>query len=191
MMSDAPRFRCLTADPPWPERGGCNRGVDAHYEVQRVEDLPRIVMASPLWLPETSSHLWMWATVSHLPQALWLTERLGYRYVTHLVWVKAKDDRLQQGLGQYVRGSHELLLLGTRGGRAMVPIPALRPPSVFRAARTRHSAKPAVAYEIISQISPGPRAELFARSPRPGWWVWGDEVPTEDCVWSPGEDVAS
>ena len=32
------------------------------------------------------------------------------------------------------------------------------------------------AYEIIEAVSPGPRLELFARAPRPGWDVWGNEV---------------
>lgn len=171
-----PHFRCISADPPWPERGGCNRGADAHYQVANVRDVPRIIQAAPLWRPESNCHLWLWATLMHLPDALWILERLGFRYTTHLAWVKTKaDGDLAIGLGQYVRGSHELLLLGTRG-KAMVPVPENRLPSVVLAQRGRHSAKPAEVVRRIETVSPGPRAELFAREPRAGWWTWGNEL---------------
>lgn len=181
-----PHFRCITADCPWPETGGGGRGAQRHYDVQRVEDIPGIMMASPLWKPESSAHLWLWATVMHLPDALWVMERVGFRYVTHWVWRKVKGGKPQVGTGQYLRAGHELLLLGTRGN-AMVPPSERRPPSVFDAPRTStHSEKPGVAYtDVINIVSPGPRAELFGRLPRPGYHVWGDEVPTEDSVWPP------
>ena len=86
------------------------------------------------------------------------------------------DGLLQIGLGQYMRHAHELLLLGARG-EAMVPEPPDRLPSVIFAPRTKHSAKPKQAYRLIEACSPGPRIEFFAREPRKGWRVWGNEVP--------------
>jgi N6-adenosine-specific RNA methylase IME4 len=41
----------------------------------------------------------------------------------------------------------------------------------------RHSEKPEEAFALIEAVSPGPRLELFARRARPGWTVWGNEVP--------------
>ena len=29
---------------------------------------------------------------------------------------------------------------------------------------------------MIAERTPAPRMELFARTPRPGWDAWGDEV---------------
>ncbi|MCP4247320.1 MAG: hypothetical protein GY778_09760 [bacterium] len=29
---------------------------------------------------------------------------------------------------------------------------------------------------MVEQCSPGPRLELFARYPRPGWYQWGNEM---------------
>jgi N6-adenosine-specific RNA methylase IME4 len=84
--------------------------------------------------------------------------------------------RLQVGLGQYLRGSHELCLFGVRGD-AMVPPPSRRRPSVVFASRGRHSAKPDAAYAVIGDVSPGPRVEMFARVARPGWDAWGNEAP--------------
>ena len=33
-----------------------------------------------------------------------------------------------------------------------------------------------VFFDLVENISPGPYLEMFARSPRPGWAVWGNEV---------------
>ena len=49
----------------------------------------------------------------------------------------------------------------------------------FAARRTTHSTKPDRFYEIVEQVSPDPRIELFARRRRMGWEAWGDEAPPE------------
>ena len=90
-----------------------------------------------------------------------------------MAWVKQHNDKLQIGLGQYMRGSHELCLFGVRG-KTMRPEKA--PPSVVIAERSKHSSKPAEAFAAIEQVSPGPRLEMFAREPRAGWDVWGNEI---------------
>jgi N6-adenosine-specific RNA methylase IME4 len=40
-----------------------------------------------------------------------------------------------------------------------------------------HSEKPDEVYRRIERLYPGPYLELFARKPRKGWTVWGNEVP--------------
>lgn len=173
-------FACYgttSIDPPWMERGGgkIKRGADRHYQLVPTKQLPRLIMESGAWRPALNSHLWMWATKNFLPDALWLIEQLGFEYKTSVVWVKMRDGALQIGLGQYTRGAHELLLLGTRGD-AMVPKPEDRLPDVIFAPRTKHSVKPQEAYGLIERVSPAQRLEMFARQPRPGWDVWGNEV---------------
>jgi len=186
-------YRCISADPPWEERGGgkCVRGAQRHYPLVKTKDLPAVIRGSGRFTPDPAGcHLWMWVTDNFLTDGLWLIDQLDFHYVRTFVWVKLSDgpprnilrtaceaarDGLQIGLGQYGRGAHELLLLSTRG-QAMVPPPEQRPPSVFFAPRTRHSAKPEQSYSLIEQVSPGPRLELFARSGREGWDAWGNEV---------------
>jgi N6-adenosine-specific RNA methylase IME4 len=159
--------------------------------------------------PAPDCHLWCWVTDNYLLDALSLIHRFGFRYIRTIVWVKVATEiaidgstvevtdaldltviqltnfqrlaaeMLQIGLGQYSRGSHELLLLATRG-KAMVPPPERRPPSVIFAPRGEHSEKPDASYELIEQISPGPRVEFFARRARAGWKHWGKEAPTEE-----------
>jgi N6-adenosine-specific RNA methylase IME4 len=91
---------------------------------------------------------------------------------------RGHNHELQLSLGQYARTAHESLLLGTRGSAMMPQSP---PPSVFFAPvptipgtnRRQHSAKPDAAYNLIEQLSPGPRVEFFSRAQRPGWTTTG------------------
>jgi len=193
----------LLTDPPWLERGGgkIKRGADRHYVLMSVKDiLVTLQQSKQLETIGPDAHCYMFVTNNFLRDGLWLMAELGFRYVTNICWVKVKDnwprsmmdlatkgdlyltpetwqqaldDALRIGLGQYFRGSHELCLFGVRG-KCQKPAKAL--PSAFMAPRGRHSAKPERIYQIIEQSSPGPYLELFARSKRPGWTSWGNEV---------------
>ena len=44
----------------------------------------------------------------------------------------------------------------------------------------QHSRKPDAFFEMVETATPGPRLELFARRPREGWTVWGNEVEAND-----------
>jgi N6-adenosine-specific RNA methylase IME4 len=106
-----------------------------------------------------------------MPAALKVIEAWGFEYKSQFVWVK---DRV--GTGYWVRSQHELLLIATRG-QIPAPPPSARPSSVIEAPRGRHSEKPEGAYELIERAYPKlPRIELFARSRRDGWAVYGDQV---------------
>lgn len=176
-MAGMTRFSTILADPPWPEHGGgkIKRGADRHYPLLKVNDIARVMFSSPAWNIADDAHLYMWATSNYLPAALGIMSDLGFRYVTNCVWVKMKDGGVQIGLGQYFRHAHELLLFGTRG-KAMVPEPVCRHPSVILSERNKHSRKPECVYDRITSASPGPYLEMFAREKREGWTVWGNEV---------------
>lgn len=157
-----------------------------------------------LWLWATDTFLMngdafrVMAAMGFRPVASWQWVKLGEVSVTNTIVCSKPSDleitniiphdivkgALQLGLGQYSRKCHEHLLLGTLGG-AMVPPSDRRPPSVLFAPRPcipgtkkpKHSAKPQKAYEIMEQVSPGPRLECFARPPvRNGWTALGNEV---------------
>jgi N6-adenosine-specific RNA methylase IME4 len=42
-----------------------------------------------------------------------------------------------------------------------------------------HSHKPEEQFAVIERISNPPYLELFARRPREGWDIWGDEVASD------------
>lgn len=198
-------YRTIVMDPPWEEYGGGGRGANQHYPLMSTSEIAKTILRSGVD-PAPDAHLWTWTTDTFLPDAMGLIERLGFRYVRTLVWVKTPhppkeldevlregwdEERmeycvqstnfvhgrlssfLQIGLGQYLRGSHELCLFATRG---KTHLPDVAPPSVIFAPRTEHSAKPDEAFEVFERVSPGPRIEMFSRQRRPGWDAWGLEV---------------
>ena len=95
----------------------------------------------------------------------------GFTYRSHIVWVKNR-----QGSGYWVRNCHELLLIGTRGN-IPAPAPGQQYRSVIEANTASHSEKPPQFAEIIEDMFPhAALLEMFARKPRLGWDVWGNET---------------
>jgi N6-adenosine-specific RNA methylase IME4 len=121
--------------------------------------------------------LFMWTTAPHLREAFTVLDAWEFEYKTNVAWVKHA-----QGLGHFVRGQHEHLLIATRGD-IPCPLPADRPPSVIQAPRREHSRKPDEAYELIERMYPDlPKYELFARQARPGWACWGNQAPVSSAA---------
>lgn len=174
-------FRTVLLDPPWftPGGGKSKRGSDRHYSLIKTVDLPLTITSDQNWNIADNAHLWMWSVNTMLGDAMWLINQLGFRYITNAAWIKINNEKLQSGLGRYMRGCHELLLFGVRGE---THLPDVAPMSVFGdlsvlvAPRTVHSRKPVDQYDLIETISPGPRLEMFARNKRNGWTSCGHEV---------------
>jgi N6-adenosine-specific RNA methylase IME4 len=176
-------FRTILLDPPWPERGGgkIKRGADRHYPVvTTLSAMQRLIIRAPCWTPADNAHVYMWTTDNYLAWALALFDVMGARMHRTIPWTKPGG----MGLGQYFRGCHELLLFGTIGrGKAVCNPGTFRTDALVGAPRPTddrgrpiHSAKPVEQYALIEGRSRGPYLEMFARSPRDGWTVWGNEV---------------
>jgi len=124
-----------------------------------------------------AAHLYLWVTNSHLGDGLKVMASWRFEYKTTVTWVKP-----QMGMGNYFRGSTEIVMFGTRGG-----LPTLRKDvrNHFTAPRRRHSQKPREFLELVMASSPGPHLEVFARCSGDascacsrclfGWAVWGNE----------------
>jgi N6-adenosine-specific RNA methylase IME4 len=184
------RWTTCLMDPPWPEHGGgkIKRGADRHYPLVKVRDMLSTISMSGVWHPADDAHLYMWVTDNYLSAGLRLIGDLGFRFVRTWVWVKLKQgvdpgliadetllDSLATGIGQYARGSHELLLFGVRGEGMSVRSERRDIGSVIPAVRGKHSAKPQCVHELVEARSRGPYLEMFARSNRDGWSTWGND----------------
>lgn len=172
------RFNTVLADPPWMERGGgqVKRGADRHYPLMSTRDICGLPVSEFAY---DDAHLYLWVTNNFLMDGLEVMSAWGFRYVTNLCWGKVRDGRVQQGLGQYFRGAHELLLFGVRGSvpyRTTADGKRAQHPTLVLEPRGEHSAKPDVFHRIIEKVSPGPYLELFARREVTGWARWGNEV---------------
>ena len=164
------KYALVLADPPWRYNfiSTPGRRIENQYPTLTDEELADHPIQTS-FAPDCL--MYMWAPSPKLRNAMTLLEAWGFEYITHAVWTKDKI-----GMGFYFRQQHEDLLLG-RKGNPPNPLPETRRSSVFKAPRTGHSVKPAYAHEMLEEQFPAlPKLELFGRTAREGWTVWGNEV---------------
>jgi N6-adenosine-specific RNA methylase IME4 len=192
------RWPVIYADPPWrwetwSRETGLDRAPEAHYDTMTVEEIMALDVPS---IAADDCVLFLWATS---PLLLWagrdvMESAWGFTYKTSIYWPKNKA-----GTGYWVRGKHELLLIGTRGaipaplpgqqGDSIIEVPEdlvelieLGDSMAIEAPVGAHSEKPTAFAELIERWFPDPvpKIELFRRgTARPGWSAWGNEVKAE------------
>lgn len=172
------RYPIIYADPPWryenPPMGGTNRSIENHYPTMTLEEICALPVAD---LATDDAMLYLWATAPKLAECMQVITAWGFEYRTNLVW-----DKEVIGMGYHARNQHEILLVAKRGN---IPPPEAgkQPSSVHRERRGEHSAKPDFYYEMIEGAYPQlPKIELFCRSPRDGWAVWGNQSGVADAA---------
>lgn len=164
------KYGCVYMDPPWSYGNqGTRAATHKHYSTLTIQQIAGLPIGD---LAAEKSHLHLWTTNGFLKDAIALLEGWGFDFKSTFIWCKP-----QLGIGNYWRCSHEILLLGVRGGKTFPPTNIK---SWVEAPRGKHSAKPEAVRVLIEKVSPGPRIELFARRPSEGWDHWGDQV--ERCM---------
>jgi N6-adenosine-specific RNA methylase IME4 len=160
-------FELIYADPPWQlGHPDSPHSPENHYSTMDIDSIKALEVPAA-----EDAVLFLWAVSSLLEEALQVVRAWGFECKTTLCWVKPSI-----GLGIWARNRHELLLVCRRGSHPP-PDPEDRVDSVLEAPRGRHSEKPEEFYELLEQMYPqASRLELFARSRRPGWSAWGNEV---------------
>jgi len=162
------RYATILADPPWDLQQKGTFGANHHYDLMTVEQIRRLPVAN---LAQDDAHLWLWTTNAALEQAYGVVRAWGFEPRSLLTWLKP-----HLGLGMYLRNCTEQLIFATKG---KAPILVRNQPNWLFAVRQDHSHKPEELYDIIERCSPGPYLELFARRPRHGWDIWGNEVASD------------
>lgn len=162
------KYNVIYADPPWEYK---NTGVDG----AACEQYPTMSIAEICKMPiqekaAKDAVLFMWVTNPLLEECFPVIKAWGFEYKTNFCWRKSNR---KTGVGFYVRGVHELLLICTRGSM----LPEYTPLSMLDYAAREHSRKPDEVYGLIMKMYPkGKRLELFARHKRQQWDSWGNEV---------------
>lgn len=168
---EANSFELIVADPPWHFKAGGDRGANRHYRVMSIVDIAALPVGD---LAADDCLLWLWATAPMLNQQIEIMGQWGFKFKTQGCWVKTtKNGKIAFGTGYLLRNAHEPFLIGTRGS----PKVKRNVRSVVIGPAREHSRKPDAAFEAAERLMPDARrVELFSRTNRPGWSVWGDEA---------------
>jgi len=165
-------YSTIVADPPW-RMAKIRRDSTPSLQLQQTMDYPTMTVEAIKALPvedhaADDAHLYLWTTQKFLPDALEVCEAWGFKYQCLLTWVK--PGGFTPFSWMYTT---EHVLFCTRGD---LPLLRMGMRLDFDAPRTGHSSKPDVFYDIVTEASPGPRLEMFARQQRDGFTVWGNEA---------------
>lgn len=187
-------YRCIVADPPWRVSAGRALGAYQHDGTKQLFTDAATVNARKLAYPSmtvaeicalkvpaaSSAHLYLWTINAYLRDSFTVMDAWGFKFSTMLVWAKTPFGG---GLGGCYGLATEYCLFGYRGRQdAKTRIGRnwwnWRRPYDDRG-KPKHSAKPSEFYEMVEGMSPGPYLEMFCRTPREGWHVWGNEVTSD------------
>jgi N6-adenosine-specific RNA methylase IME4 len=180
------KYKTILADPPWQcnskgwEKSGWGK-IKSHYPLMHHDEI------KALPVPELAADdciLLMWTTWTHIPKAIEIGEQWGFEYKNGFPWIKTTakpyiglygeiEAKPTYGLGYWVRGCSEPLLIFSRG--------KAKPNNNFVgliSERLEHSRKPKDVYDFAMSFEP-PYLELFARNRHDGWDVWGNEVESD------------
>ena len=150
------RYHTIVIDPPWPmqkiERNVRPKQEGFEYPTMSLEELAQFPLPE---LAEDDCHLYFWVTQKYLPAGLDLVGKWGFKYQCLLTWVKNVGFTPFSWMysTEHVifarRGNLKLLQLGKRLD--------------FSGKVRQHSRKPNEFYNLVRQVSPGPRIDVFSR----------------------------
>jgi len=182
------KYQIIYADPPWSydDKLGTDSakmgGYDKYYKGMTLKDICSLPIKN---ISEKDCVLFLWATMPKLPEAFEVIASWGFTHkTTAFTWIKLnpKSKTIFKGVGRWVMGNAELVLLATKGKPHRITKDISQ---VVFAERGKHSVKPPIFREKIVELMGNiPRIELFARKDKElfedprfkGWDVWGNEV---------------
>lgn len=187
------KYAAILADPPWHystwgERPwwidgedvdlSATRAADKHYGTMKIDDICALPVGD---LAADDCVLFLWATWPCLFDAKKVIEAWGFTYKTEAFsYVKVLPEnprKPKMGLGYWTRANTEPCLLATKGHPKRIHADVGQ---VIAAPIREHSRKPDETHTRIERLVAGPYLELFARAPRKGWDVWGNETDKFD-----------
>jgi len=203
MQNDIPlgAHGVIMADPPWKYEmysdKGHEKGAHKHYKGMSFDELVSL-RDQILFTAAPDCVLFMWTTwgadpkngVDHLQQAMDLMKAWGFRRVSGGSWHKTtKHGKQGIGTGYYFRSSSEPFLIGVSGNPQVknhgtrnalftgdVPENLNDLGMCISSLAREHSRKPDEMADLLQNLFHGPYLEMFARTKREGWTVFGNET---------------
>lgn len=173
------RYAVGIADFPWsydnqqshdPRRGGYR------YDPMTLEDIINACgLIEQVMLFDSLLYVWgTWPKIDQFIEVYTALRGYGYQVVTGLPWVKVDQTGNPRYLtGHWWAGCSEYCVLLRRG--KVSPPDDVKPLGLLADEVLGHSRKPDGVHELAER-SPGPWVEWFAREPRAGWTVMGNEL---------------
>lgn len=172
------KYGVVYADPAWNygRSSSVNGGYAApqkHYSCMSTEEIAAIPIRT---LAADDAVLYLWIPNSLLIHGIAVMKVWGFKYKTSIVWGKPNHCPTSG----VVLPTHETLLVGVRGKGVRCAAGERRIRSLYTtpagSPRLRHSEKPAHFAAEIARVHPdAKKIELFARTRRRGWTVWGNQ----------------
>jgi len=181
-------YGAILADPPWhfqtwagARKSGAGiacRASRPAYNTMVDDDIMALPVAE---LAAPDCVLFMWTCWPVLRRSFAILDAWGFEYKTcAFSWMKGDPYRLwadeltpRMGLGYWTRANTEPCLLATRGKPKRIATDIRQ--GIIDKPR-EHSRKPDCVHGRIEKLVGGPYLELFARAPRKGWDVWGNQT---------------
>lgn len=195
------QYGVIYADPPWKytmrSEKGYAKSPEAHYDTMAF-DAMAAMRDDILFASSPDCVLFMWTTwpahpesnTDLLQQSLDLMKLWGFQRKTGGCWNKTTANGKQHfGTGYIMRGASEPFIIGTRGNPKIknkstrnsiftgdVPDNFNDLGITITAKARDHSQKPDEMTVLLENLFDGPYLELFSRTERPNWTVWGNET---------------
>lgn len=177
------RFGTILADPPWQFQNRTGKMAPEHKRLSRYGTMTlQEIIELPVHLCAAErSHLYLWVPNAMLEDGLRVMRAWGFTYKSNIVWHKIRKDGGSdgRGVGFYFRNVTELILFGVRGKDVRTLRPGRTQVNLIATRKREHSRKPDEVHELIESCSWGPYLELFARTRRESWTIWGNEAPED------------
>jgi len=163
------KYRTIVIDPPWPIekilREVRPNQLDLDYPTMTIEEIEALPI--PELAYEDGCHIYLWTTHKYLPRAFQVLDAWGANYECLLTWVK--NVGMTPFSWMY---STEHCLFARIGN---LPLLKLGKRLDFQAKVREHSRKPDKFYNLVREVSPEPRIDMFSREKREGFDQYGNE----------------
>ena len=178
------KYDVILADPPWHFKtyGKSDANLpQSHYDtIESKDDMVALMHKTVTAVAAENCALFMWAVDWNEPKFSQLAgEAEGFTYRTRaFLWVKkTKTFKNFVGRGYYTQSNPEDVWLFVKGN---MPVQDRGVRKLLEAQMGVHSQKPMAIHKNIERLYPNMNyLELFARTKREGWDVWGNEVESD------------
>ena len=167
------KYQTIVIDPPWTVKNGLKNlkfyrtGKPMPYPSMTNDEISSFPINN---FADDRCDLFLWTITSKIPFCFEILKWWGFKYMDFFAWDKE--------IGVPVNGvyrSVEWVVYGYRGKMGINKRGKFIN-SMQREKRGKHSRKPNCFYEVLKNNTKEPRIDIFAREPREGFDVWGNEV---------------